>query len=44
MFHTRQASNPRDKVYVLLGMSSDDPYKAGLQPDYRKCYDHSRFN
>ncbi|KAH7370656.1 hypothetical protein BKA65DRAFT_418335 [Rhexocercosporidium sp. MPI-PUGE-AT-0058] len=34
MFHSRQASNPRDKVYALLGMSSDDPIKAGLQPDY----------
>jgi hypothetical protein len=35
MFHTRQASDPRDKVYALLGMSSDDPSKAGLQPDYK---------
>jgi hypothetical protein len=35
MFHTRQASDPRDKVYALLGMSSDDPGKAGLQPDYK---------
>ena len=34
MFHTRQASDPLDKVYALLGMSSDDPWKAGLQPDY----------
>ena len=34
MFHTRQASDPLDKVYALLGMSSDDPSKAGLQPDY----------
>ena len=34
MFHTRQAANPRDKVYALLGMSSDDPSKASLQPDY----------
>jgi ankyrin repeat protein len=34
MFHTRQATDPRDKVYALLGMSSDDPSKAGLQPDY----------
>jgi hypothetical protein len=34
MFHTRQASDPRDKVYALLGMSSDDPGKADLQPDY----------
>ena len=35
MFHTRQATDTRDKVYALLGMSSDDPEKAGLQPDYK---------
>ncbi|KAH8667498.1 heterokaryon incompatibility protein-domain-containing protein, partial [Tricladium varicosporioides] len=34
MFHTREASDLRDKVYALLGMSSDDLDKAGLQPDY----------
>jgi hypothetical protein len=34
MFHTRQASNPRDKVYALLGMSSYDPVEASLRPDY----------
>jgi ankyrin repeat protein len=34
MFHTRKASNIHDKVYALLGMSSDDPDKAGLRPDY----------
>jgi len=34
MFYTRQATNPRDKVYALLGISSDDLSKAGLQPDY----------
>ncbi|TGO13827.1 hypothetical protein BPAE_0704g00010 [Botrytis paeoniae] len=34
MFHTRQATDSRDKVYALLGMSSDYPEKAGLQPDY----------
>ena len=35
MFHTREASDVHDKVYALLGMSSDDPDKAGLQPDYK---------
>jgi hypothetical protein len=35
MFHTREASYVRDKVYALLGMSSDDPVKAGLRPDYK---------
>ncbi|KAF7886341.1 hypothetical protein EAF00_010444 [Botryotinia globosa] len=34
MFHTRQATDRRDKVYALLGMCSDDPEKAGLQPNY----------
>jgi hypothetical protein len=34
MFHTRYASDPRDKVYALLGMSLIDPSKATLQPDY----------
>ena len=31
MFYTRQATEVRDKVYALLGMSSDDPGKAGLR-------------
>jgi hypothetical protein len=35
MFHARQATDTHDKVYALLGMSSDDPEKAGLQPDYK---------
>ncbi|KAH8680097.1 heterokaryon incompatibility protein-domain-containing protein, partial [Tricladium varicosporioides] len=34
MFHTRKATDLHDKVYALLGMSSDDPGKAGLQPNY----------
>ena len=34
MFHTRQASDVRDKVYALLGMSSDNPDEAGLLPNY----------
>ena len=34
MFHTREASDPLDKVYTLLGISSDDPGKAGIRPDY----------
>jgi len=36
MFRTREATNTRDKVYALLGMSSDDPSLASLQPDYTK--------
>ena len=34
MYHTREATVPNDKVYALLGMSSDDPGAAGLSPDY----------
>jgi hypothetical protein len=36
MFHTREASEDRDKVYALLGMSSDDP---DLQPDYKVSWE-----
>jgi hypothetical protein len=34
MYHTRKSTVPNDKVYALLGMSSDDPNAAGLSPDY----------
>ena len=34
MYHTHKATKRHDKVYALLGMSSDDPSEAGLQPDY----------
>ncbi|CZR65636.1 uncharacterized protein PAC_15536 [Phialocephala subalpina] len=34
MYYNRQATDRRDKVYALLGMSSDDPVAAGLSPDY----------
>ncbi|KAF8847357.1 HET-domain-containing protein, partial [Acephala macrosclerotiorum] len=34
MFHTHEATKLVDKVYALLGMSSDDPSTAGLLPDY----------
>ncbi|TGO43697.1 hypothetical protein BCON_1056g00010 [Botryotinia convoluta] len=39
MFHTRQATDSRDKVYALLGMSSADSEKAGLQPDYNTSWE-----
>jgi len=32
MFYTHEAIKPVDKVYALLGMSSDDP---SLLPDYK---------
>ncbi|KAF2188764.1 HET-domain-containing protein [Zopfia rhizophila CBS 207.26] len=35
MFHTHEATLDHDKVYALLGMSSDDPSEAGLWPDYK---------
>jgi ankyrin repeat protein len=34
MYHTHEATIPSDKVYALLGMSSDDFYNTGLAPDY----------
>ncbi|PQE15502.1 hypothetical protein CJF32_00006848 [Rutstroemia sp. NJR-2017a WRK4] len=34
MFHIREASKSHDKVYALLGMSSDELEKGVLEPDY----------
>lgn len=34
MYHTHDATKRHDKVYALLGMSSDDLREAGLSPDY----------
>ncbi|KAH6855416.1 ankyrin repeat-containing domain protein [Chaetomium sp. MPI-CAGE-AT-0009] len=34
MYHVRKATNRLDKVYALLGMSTDDPRTAGLSADY----------
>ena len=34
MYHTREATDRLDKVYALLGMSSDNPTVAGLFADY----------
>ncbi|KAB8228791.1 HET domain-containing protein [Aspergillus alliaceus] len=34
MYHTREATKKHDKVYALLGMSSDVPKEAGLLPNY----------
>jgi hypothetical protein len=38
MFHTRKATDVRDKIYALLGMSRDDPGEAGLLPDYERSW------
>lgn len=35
MFHDREATVAHDKIYALLGMSSDDMSKSGLLPDYK---------
>ncbi|KAL6922571.1 hypothetical protein FSST1_006597 [Fusarium sambucinum] len=34
MYHTRKATDRRDKVYALLGMSTDVPSGAGLSVNY----------
>ncbi|KAK8108432.1 HET-domain-containing protein [Apiospora sp. TS-2023a] len=34
MFHDRNATDPRDKVYALLGICSDEQIPDGLRPDY----------
>lgn len=34
MYHTREASRRHDKIFALLGMSSDDSIAAELLPDY----------
>jgi hypothetical protein len=34
MYHTHEATKRHDKIYALLGMSSDGPSAAGLSPDY----------
>jgi hypothetical protein len=34
MYNTHEASERHDKIYALLGMSSDDASKANLLPDY----------
>jgi ankyrin repeat protein len=34
MYNTHEATKRHDKVYALLGMSSDDLSKVGLLPDY----------
>lgn len=40
MYYNRQATERRDKVYALLGMSSDNPVAAGLAPDYEISWEN----
>jgi hypothetical protein len=35
MYHTHEATKRHDKVYALLGISSDDVSVGSLLPDYR---------
>jgi hypothetical protein len=35
MYHNREATRRHDKIYALLGMSSEDPSAAGLSPNYQ---------
>ncbi|KAK1758979.1 heterokaryon incompatibility protein-domain-containing protein [Echria macrotheca] len=34
MYHRHEATERHDKVFALLGMSSDDPAESGILPDY----------
>lgn len=38
IYHSRKATDRRDKVYALIGMSSDDPGAAGLSADYNTSW------
>ncbi|KAL1603580.1 hypothetical protein SLS60_005168 [Paraconiothyrium brasiliense] len=37
-FHAHDATDPRDKVYALWGLSSDSDLMTSLQPDYDKSW------
>jgi ankyrin repeat protein len=38
MYHMRKATKRHDKIYALLGMSSEDLRAAGLTPDYQMAW------
>lgn len=40
MYHGCKAADPRDKVFALLGMSTDDPIITGLLADYEASWDN----
>ena len=49
MYHTRKATIPLDKVYALLGMSSDDPsieanYESSWKDLFQKLVNFSLSN
>ncbi|KAM0261132.1 hypothetical protein ACHAQJ_002394 [Trichoderma viride] len=39
MYHTHEATERHDKVFALLGMSSDNPTASGLSPNYKTPWD-----
>ncbi|KAJ8130878.1 hypothetical protein O1611_g2749 [Lasiodiplodia mahajangana] len=40
MYHNREATDSRDKVYALLGMSNDGHSVGGLSPNYEISWKH----
>jgi hypothetical protein len=40
MYHAQEATERHDKIFALLGMSSDNPTKAGLVPNYEISWDN----
>lgn len=39
MYHAHEATERHDKIFALLGMSSDNPTVAGLVPNYKISWD-----
>lgn len=39
MYHTHEATERHDKIFALLGMSSNDPTTHGLMPNYKTPWD-----
>lgn len=39
MYHSHEATEHHDKIFALLGMSSDNPVAAGLLPDYKLSWE-----
>ncbi|KAL7908170.1 heterokaryon incompatibility domain-containing protein [Trichoderma velutinum] len=39
MYHAHEATERHDKIFALLGMSSDDPTTHGLLPNYKTPWD-----
>ena len=39
LYHCRKATDPRDKIFALLGMSTGNPGAAGIVPDYEASWE-----